>query len=86
MANLGKIYNSIKDGMSKAEDWFTKPENGPTGGEEAGNGNSAAKSRLRDALGLDADKDTPKRKNADNGGSRASDAKEEQEAVSDSLL
>lgn len=86
MANLGKIYNSIKDGMSKAEDWFAKPENGPTGGEEAGSGNSAAKSRLRNALGLDADKDTSKQENADNGGSRASDAKEEQEAVSDSLL
>lgn len=22
LANLGKVYNSIKDGMSKAEDWF----------------------------------------------------------------
>ncbi len=26
LANLGKIYNSIKDGMSKAEDWFPKAE------------------------------------------------------------
>ena len=26
LANLGKIYNSLKDGMSKAEDWFPKKE------------------------------------------------------------
>lgn len=26
LANLGKIYNSIKDGMSKTEDWFPKDE------------------------------------------------------------
>ena len=26
LASLGKIYNSLKDGMSKPTDWFTKPE------------------------------------------------------------
>ena len=26
LANLGKIYNSVHDGMSKAEDWFPKIE------------------------------------------------------------
>ncbi len=44
LANLGKIINSIKDGMSKAEDWFEKPAEKPAA--------EAAKPRksLRDAL------------------------------------
>ena len=49
LANLGKIYNSIKDGMSKAIDWFPK-DTGPTGptGETAPKATSGNK--LRDAL------------------------------------
>lgn len=48
MANLGKIYNSIKDGMSKPEDWFP-PEAavGPTGETP-----QKAPNTLRDALGV----------------------------------
>lgn len=45
LANLGKILNSIKDGMSKAEDWFERPA-------EAAPSADAAKPKrsLRDAL------------------------------------
>lgn len=54
LAQLGKIYNSIKDGMSKAEDWFPAPDRpsaqGPTGADtQAGRGGA-----LRNALGLTA--------------------------------
>ena len=55
LANLGKIYNSLKDGMSKPEDWFAKEEQsapaevGPTGGSD----------RLRAALNI------PKKDDAD---------------------
>jgi hypothetical protein len=51
MASLGKIYNSLKDGMSKPEDWFettsaaAKPPKTPQKG-------------LRGALGI-KDKETP---------------------------
>lgn len=57
LANLGKIFNSLKDGMSKPEDWFAKTEaapaeTGPTGGSD----------KLRSALGLKAaKKDEPKK-------------------------
>ena len=52
LVGLGKIYNSLKDGMSKPEDWFEKdgsaapaqPEVGPTGGSD----------KVRSALGLKA--------------------------------
>lgn len=44
LANLGKIINSIKDGMSKAEDWFEKPAEKPAAGD------AKPKKSLRDAL------------------------------------
>lgn len=50
LANLGKIYNSIKDGMSKAEDWFPKeaePEKEAAPKKSSGN-------KLRDALKIPA--------------------------------
>ena len=50
MANLGKIYNSIKDGMSKAEDWFPKIEAGPTGEPTPP---TASTDKLRATLGLE---------------------------------
>ena len=49
MANLGKIYNSIKDGMSKPEDWFP-PEAAATG--PTGETPQKAPNTLRDALGV----------------------------------
>ena len=69
--NLGKIYNSLKDGMSKPEDWFQKDETGPTGGKtpaEAGSG-------LRGVLGIETNKDPSDAKKAAKAPSRASDAK-----------
>lgn len=50
LANLGKIYNSIKDGMSKAEDWFPKGE--PKPAEDAAAPRKSGGNRLRDALGI----------------------------------
>lgn len=49
--NLGKIYNSLKDGMAKKEDFFkpsAKPAQNATDGEKP-----AAKKTLRAALGVD---------------------------------
>ena len=45
MASLGKIYNSLKDGMSKPEDWF---ETTPAAAEPP----KAEKKTLRGALGI----------------------------------
>ena len=55
LANLGKIYNSLKDGMSKPEDWF-EPE--ATVASKSGNGDSSktAKDELRAKLGIDSAK------------------------------
>lgn len=67
MVSLGKIYNSLKDGMSKAEDWFPKPETGatgPTGGVAPQK--PAASDKLRSALGM---------KSAQAGGAEAAPAK-----------
>lgn len=52
LANLGKIYNSLKDGMSKPADWFAPVEKAAAGAEEAGKGKDgkAKKQTLRDAL------------------------------------
>lgn len=52
MASLGKIYNSLKDGMSKPEDWF---ETTPAAAAEPP---KTAKKGLRSALGI-ADEETP---------------------------
>ena len=46
LANLGKIYNSIKDGMSKPEDWFPKEE----AKEAAPEPKKTSGNKLRDAL------------------------------------
>ena len=59
MANLGKIYNSLKDGMSKPDDWFQKEETGPTGGEAPQNAQDGGKNALRGVLGLKKGKDAP---------------------------
>lgn len=48
LAQLGKIYNSLKDGMSKKEDWFKADAAKP----EAEKPDSPAKKTLRDALGI----------------------------------
>ena len=47
MAGLGKIYNSLKDGMSKADDWFQKVEQ-----ENAEKPKQTDGSSLRGALGI----------------------------------
>ena len=55
LANLGKIYNSIKDGMSKAADWFEEIK------EKESEGTLApikGKNSLAKALGVDTVKDT----------------------------
>lgn len=49
MAGLGKIYNSLKDGMSKAEDWFQSAEQ-----ENAEKPKQTDGSSLRGALGINA--------------------------------
>ena len=48
MASLGKIYNSLKDGMSKPEDWF---ETTPAASEPP----KAEKNTLRGALGIETE-------------------------------
>lgn len=75
MANLGKIYNSIKDGMSKPEDWFPQEAAvGPTGETP-----QKAANTLRDALGVggggDAGTNTTDAPQAAVGGSGAKKAK-----------
>lgn len=45
---LGKIYNSMKDGMSGPMDWFEKiPTAEDAPGEDAGKGNEGLKNRLK---------------------------------------
>lgn len=44
MASLTKIYNSLKDGMSRAEEWFDVKADAPT--EEKGSATDALKSKL----------------------------------------
>lgn len=51
LANLGKIYNSVHDGMSKAEDWFPK-EDKPSADEPK----KTPPKNLRDALKVPAEK------------------------------
>ena len=53
LGNLGKIFNSIKDGMSKPEDWFPKePE-----AEKPDTPKKQSGSKLRDALKVPAKED-----------------------------
>lgn len=52
MANLGKIYNSLRDGMSKPEDWFAKEASASSEATTEGAPQKGKKS-LRDALGVD---------------------------------
>lgn len=66
-ANLGKIYNSLKDGMSKPEDWFKKEE--PTGVTDEKGGKKVVATTLREALNVAV-------KEAD-GGAEAPEAKTE---------
>lgn len=54
LANLGKIYNSIRDGMSKADDWFG------ANSEAATQPKPEPKKGLRDALGVESAKDKAK--------------------------
>lgn len=65
MVNLGKIYNSLRDGMSVAADWFEAVE--PSAG--ANSGNEALKEKLRkgkkDAAPPHADDAQPKLSLAD---------------------
>lgn len=58
MVALGKIYNSLKDGMSKPEDWFGKDE---STSESTPAANPANTNKLRAALGV-SDKEPPKAK------------------------
>lgn len=55
LANLGKIYNSLKDGMSKPADWFAAEEPKK---DEGASGKEAAKNDLRAALGIEKGKKT----------------------------
>ena len=55
LANLGKIYNSIKDGMSKAADWFEEIKEKESEGSPAP---IKGKNSLAKALGVDTVKDT----------------------------
>lgn len=66
MVNLGKIFNSIKDGMSKAEDWFPTEQKSDAPQEGA----QKAKKSLRDALGVTS---APKAEKATEGASDATD-------------
>lgn len=75
MANLGKVYNSLKDGMSKPEDWFEAEARGATGPATPQSAPKAAKDALRAKLGVGADKDAPKSADAPQGGKSASGAK-----------
>jgi hypothetical protein len=50
LVSLGKIYNSLKDGMSKPEDWFEKSAAAKEGGE--GEPKKSGGDALRGALGL----------------------------------
>lgn len=76
LANLGKIYNSLKDGMSKPEDWFTKDDAKQTAENAQGSGKDA----LRAKLGIGTGKDKGSGADAPERPSRASDAKAEKKA------
>ena len=54
LANLGKIYNSLKDGMSKPEDWFAKNE--APSGEQASEPKKTSSETLRGVLGVTGEK------------------------------
>lgn len=54
MSGLGKIYNSLKDGMSKPEDWFESSSKG--GDEDTAKAKPTNKDSLRSALGMEAAK------------------------------
>ena len=59
LANLGKIYNSVHDGMSKAEDWFPKEEKPAADEPKKTSGN-----KLRDALKIGGEGKTAEAPNA----------------------
>ena len=75
MANLGKVYNSLKDGMSKPEDWFEAEARGATGPATPHNAPKAAKDALRAKLGVGTDNEPPKAEDAPQGAEAASKAK-----------
>lgn len=52
LVQLGKIYNSIKDGMSKAEDWFPIPDKGGRTGPTGAVPTATPRRGLRAALGI----------------------------------
>lgn len=54
LANLGKIANSIRDGMSKPEDWFPKAEDGGAA-KDAERPQAKGIDRLREVLGVKED-------------------------------
>lgn len=64
LANLGKIFNSVRDGMSKAEDWFPKEEK-----PAADDPKKTPPKNLRDALKV------PTAEKAPNTAQEASEAK-----------
>lgn len=53
LVNLGNIYNSLKDGMSKPEDWFAAPA------KDEAEPKKEPKERLRDALNMNNAGDAP---------------------------
>lgn len=60
LVSLGKVYNSIRDGMSVAADWFEPmqtPTSAPAAAQPAKNGNGTSK--LADKLGLSKPKPAP---------------------------
>lgn len=70
---LGKVYNSLKDGMGKVDDFFEKPEEAKPNGTQASEAKPEKTSeKLRDKLGLkdkpDAKDETKPTDKADNGG------------------
>lgn len=89
MANLGKVYNSLKDGMSKADDWFEAESQGATGptGESPQDTAKTAKDALRAKLGVGKGKDKPKTEEVPHGTEEAMNAKQKKvEEVSDDVL
>ena len=78
LANLGKIYNSLKDGMSKPEDWFQTQ--GETAEAEK-KGAEGAKNAVRDALGLKAAENKGKAKNSAEPPSQPSDGQASVESL-----
>lgn len=81
LASLGKIYNSLKDGMSKASDWFDVAD---AAGEES---RQSAKDALKERLKSAGDKTpTPIQSDATQGNDEASASKSDGELDAEDVI